>query len=54
MSPTLAADAPAEARAAFERVAELSRCFGGTPRRLTAAAATGAAAAPVATRRRGC
>jgi rhodanese-related sulfurtransferase len=32
MSPTIAADAPAEALAAFEAVAELSRWFGGTPR----------------------
>jgi rhodanese-related sulfurtransferase len=51
MSPTLAAGAPAELQAAFERVAELSRSFGGTPRRLTGAAtAPGTAVA----RRRGC
>jgi rhodanese-related sulfurtransferase len=55
MSPTIAADAPAEAQAAFDRVAELSRWFGGTPRRIaaTAAVSDGAAVAP-ATRRRGC
>jgi len=59
MSPTVAADAPVEAQAAFERVAELSRWFGGTPRRLAATAAAttavseGSAIAP-ATRRRGC
>lgn len=41
MSPTLAADATPEAQAAFEPVAELSRAFGGTPRRLTATAAAG-------------
>jgi rhodanese-related sulfurtransferase len=53
MSPTLAADAPAEARAAFARVAELSRWFGGTPRTLPTAGAVGSAALPL-TRRRGC
>jgi len=55
MSPTIAADAPADAQAAFDRVAALSRWFGGTPRRIAAAAAVseGAAVAP-ATRRRGC
>jgi rhodanese-related sulfurtransferase len=31
MSPTLAADAPADAQVAFDRVAELSRWFGGVP-----------------------
>jgi rhodanese-related sulfurtransferase len=49
MSPTLAADASPEARAQFERVAELSRAFGGTPRQLTAPAVT-----TEASRRRGC
>lgn len=49
MSPTLAANAPAGAETAFARVAELSRWFGGTPRRLT-----GTASAPVEPRRRGC
>ena len=55
MSPTLPAGASPDARAAFERVAELSRWFGGTPRRLTgnAAAAPEDAAAAV-TRGRGC
>ena len=51
MSPTIAADAPAEARARFTRVAELSRWFGGTPRTISSAAAL--QDAPV-TRRRGC
>lgn len=51
MSPTIAASAPAEAQAAFEQVAELSRWFGGTPRRLAAPAASDGAAAA---RRRGC
>jgi rhodanese-related sulfurtransferase len=32
MSPTIAADAPREALAAFAEIAELSRWFGGTPR----------------------
>jgi rhodanese-related sulfurtransferase len=50
MSPTLPPDAPVEAEAAFARVAELSRWFGGSPRRLTG----GPAAAPAAPRRRGC
>ena len=58
MSPTIAADAPAAAQAEFDRVAELSRWFGGTPRRLgapvTAAASDGPAVAPTAARRRGC
>jgi hypothetical protein len=49
MSPTLAADAPPGAEVAFARVAELSRWFGGTPRRLT-----GTAPAPAEPRRRGC
>jgi rhodanese-related sulfurtransferase len=34
MSPAIAADAPREALAAFADVAELSRWFGGTPRRI--------------------
>lgn len=52
MSPTIAADAPADAQARFAAVAELSRWFGGTPRRI---AAGGTAAAPEpAARRRGC
>jgi len=57
MSPTIAADAPAEAQAAFDRVAELSRWFGGTPRRLPGAgdAATETASAPARSiARRGC
>jgi rhodanese-related sulfurtransferase len=58
MSPTIAADAPAAAQAEFDRVAELSRWFGGTPRRLAAPAAgvvsDGAAVAPTTARRRGC
>ena len=53
MSPTLAADASPEARAEFAAVAELSRWFGGTPRRLTDTA-NAPEAAPVAARRRGC
>jgi rhodanese-related sulfurtransferase len=32
MSPTISAEAPADAKAAFERAAALSRYFGGTPR----------------------
>lgn len=51
MSPTLAADASPEARARFERVEELSRWFGGLPRRLTAESYEAASAAP---RGRGC
>jgi rhodanese-related sulfurtransferase len=54
MSPTLAADAPPEAQAAFAQVAELSRWFGGTPRRLTDRAAVAPGDVPVAVRRRGC
>jgi rhodanese-related sulfurtransferase len=53
MSPTLAANAPAEAEAAFARVAELSRWFGGTPRRLPRGTTTDADDAALA-RRRGC
>jgi rhodanese-related sulfurtransferase len=53
MTPTLAADASPEARAAFASVEELSRWFGGTPRRSTTPAAASEAAAPPA-RRRGC
>jgi rhodanese-related sulfurtransferase len=52
MSPTIAADAPAAAQAAFDQVAALSRWFGGTPRRLPPSVAT--ATAPTAARRRGC
>jgi rhodanese-related sulfurtransferase len=37
MSPTLAAGATPEARAAFAQLAELSRWFGGTPRELVGA-----------------
>ena len=54
MSPTLAANAPADAQAAFDRVAELSHWFGGTPRRLTTGAAGAPEAAAVASRRHGC
>ena len=64
MSPTIASDAPAEAQAAFDRVAELSRWFGGTPRRIAAATAgsrgaatavsDGSAVGPTTARRRGC
>jgi rhodanese-related sulfurtransferase len=58
MSPTIAADAPAAAQAEFDRVAELSRWFGGTPRRLggpaTATVSDGSAVAPTTARRRGC
>ena len=52
MSPTIAADAPAAAQAAFDQVAELSRWFGGTPRRLPPVDTT--VATTPATRRRGC
>jgi len=52
MSPTIAADAPAEAQAGFAHTAELSRWFGGTPRRVSSSAA-GSEEMPV-TRRRGC
>jgi rhodanese-related sulfurtransferase len=54
MSPTIAADAPPAAQAAFDRVAELSRWFGGTPRRIAATAVSDGAAVAPATRRRGC
>jgi rhodanese-related sulfurtransferase len=54
MSPTIAADAPAAAQAAFTRVAELSRWFGGTPRRLPGGASAAPEQAPVAVRGRGC
>ena len=53
MSPTIAEDAPAAAQAAFERVAELSQWFGGTPRRLGRSADTAAEQA-LRARRRGC
>jgi hypothetical protein len=53
LSPTIAADAPAEAQAAFARVAELSRWFGGMPRTLTGHAAATSEEA-LRTRRRGC
>jgi rhodanese-related sulfurtransferase len=53
MSPALAADASAEARAAFAQVAELSRWFGGAPRDLTGGAGAVPGGAPIA-RRRGC
>lgn len=54
MSPTLARDAPAEAQAAFARVAELSRWFGGTPLQVTGGGAPTQADAPIAVRGRGC
>lgn len=53
MSPTLAEDASAEARAAFAQVAELSRWFGGAPREPTRGASAVRGDAPMA-RRRGC
>lgn len=53
MSPILAANASAEAEAAFARVAELSRWFGGTPRRLPRSTTTDTGDAALA-RRRGC
>jgi rhodanese-related sulfurtransferase len=53
MSPTIAEDAPAEAQAAFARVAEISAWFGGTPRRLSRAA-DAAAEHALRARRRGC
>jgi rhodanese-related sulfurtransferase len=53
LSPTIAEDAPAEAQAAFARVAELSRWFGGMPRTRTGHAATTSEDA-LRARRRGC
>jgi len=52
MSPTIAEGAPADAQAAFDRVAELSRFFGGMPRKLTGRADTSEDA--LRARRRGC
>jgi len=52
MSPTIAADAPAEAKAGFARISELSRSFGGLPRVLGGDPAV-VAPVPLA-RRRGC
>ena len=52
MSPTIAEDAPADSQAAFDRVAELSRFFGGMPRKLTGR--TDGSADVLRTRRRGC
>jgi rhodanese-related sulfurtransferase len=54
MSPTIAADAPVEAQAAFAQVAELSRFFGGMPRRLGGSTPALPEDAPVTGRRRGC
>src|SRR4051794_25334357 len=62
MNPTLAPDATPEARATFDRVAALSRYFGGTPQRQAQAAHTPAdapsrpnvAEAVARMRRRGC
>ena len=55
MSPTLAADAPADARAGFARISELSRSFGGMPRVLGGNTAGTAARGPEPlARRRGC
>jgi rhodanese-related sulfurtransferase len=56
MSPTIAADAPPEAQARFAAVAELSRWFGGTPRRIAAGATATAPemVSETAARRRGC
>jgi rhodanese-related sulfurtransferase len=62
MNPTLPPDATPEARATFDRVAALSRYFGGTPHRETAAEHAARAATPRPTvaeavarmRRRGC
>jgi len=54
MSPTIAAGAPADDQAAFDRVAELSRWFGGTPRRLAGPATTTSAAGSPHATRRGC
>ena len=54
MSPTLPADATPEAEAAFDRIAELSRWFGGSPRQLDRSTASGAALPAAAARRRGC
>jgi rhodanese-related sulfurtransferase len=52
MSPTIAADAPAAARAEFARISELSRSFGGMPRVL--GEQTGASDPEPRARRRGC
>ena len=54
MSPTITADAPADAQAAFAQVAELSLWFGGTPRQVIGGRAATHEDAPVATRGRGC
>jgi rhodanese-related sulfurtransferase len=62
MNPTLAPDAAPEGRATFDRVAALSRYFGGTPHRQAQAAHTAAdapsrpsvAEAVTRMRRRGC
>jgi hypothetical protein len=63
ISPVLPADAPPEQAAAFERAAELSRYFGGSPRiaapgesvtRPTELAEAGPPAQLARTRRRGC
>jgi rhodanese-related sulfurtransferase len=53
MSPTIAADAPPEAQAAFVEIAELSRWFGGTPRWIDRAAPANEGGARLA-RGRGC
>jgi rhodanese-related sulfurtransferase len=62
MNPTLASDAAPDARAAFERVAAISRYFGGSPHRETEAERAARTTAPRPTvadsvarmRRRGC
>jgi rhodanese-related sulfurtransferase len=52
MNPTITADAPPSARAAYERASVVSRYFGGVPRIVDKLPATGANTAAV--RRRGC
>jgi rhodanese-related sulfurtransferase len=54
MTPAIAADAPADARAAFAEVAELSRWFGGTPRSIDPTAAPAGELDARLARRRGC
>ena len=54
MSPTIAESAPTEAQAAFDRVAELSRFFGGMPRKLAGRPDTDTSEDALRARRRGC
>jgi rhodanese-related sulfurtransferase len=54
MNPTLADDAPAQAKADFARVVELSRYFGGVPRAGVPTPPRAKATATAQARRRGC